>query len=33
VAEAYGFGATFGLTATVTLLAVAVYWAAKRGPA
>jgi MFS family permease len=33
VAEAYGFGAAFGLTATVTLLAVAVYWAAKRGHA
>jgi MFS family permease len=33
IAEAYGFEATFGLTATVTLLAVAVYWAAKRGRA
>ena len=33
IAEAYGFEATFGLTATVTLLAVAVYWAAKRGHA
>jgi MFS family permease len=33
VAEAYGFGAAFGLTATVTLLAVAVYWATKRGHA
>jgi MFS family permease len=31
VAEAYGFGGTFGLTAVVTLLSVAAYWAAKRG--
>jgi len=33
VAEAYGFGAAFGLTAVLTLLAVAAYWAAKRGHA
>jgi MFS family permease len=31
VAEAHGFGATFGLTAVLTLLSVAAYWAAKRG--
>ncbi len=31
VAQAYGFGTTFGLTAVLTLLSVAVYWAAKRG--
>jgi MFS family permease len=33
VAEAYGFGAAFGLTAVLTLLAVAAYWVAKRGHA
>jgi len=31
VVEAYGFDAAFGLTAILTLLAVAPYWAAKRG--
>jgi MFS family permease len=30
VAEAYGFGAAFGLTAVLTLVAVPAYWLAKR---
>jgi MFS family permease len=31
VAQAYGFGASFGLTAFLTLLSVAAYWVGKRG--
>jgi MFS family permease len=33
VVEGYGFGAAFGLTAALPLVAVAVYWVAKRGHA